>query len=231
MKSITAIIFCAVCALSLSAAPTRSMVAGRHISGSAAPLPYDAEVEHLESTGTQYIKVGPIIGATIVRGRIAAAEIPASGCYKAFGMGYSINFGDDCGINSVGWCGSSIATVQTNVFVEVEYNSSARLVDSVGIGGSGLAVINGANAGKSLFLFCGTNGKTAYITGSGNYMAWRGSIAQFVIFSADGVMHDLQAVRFTNENGVTEGAMYDRVSGALFRNAGTGAFTIGPDKN
>ena len=36
-------------------------------------------------------------------------------------------------------------------------------------------------------------------------------------------------VRFTNENGVTEGAMFDRVSGELFRNAGSGAFTIGPD--
>lgn len=39
------------------------------------------------------------------------------------------------------------------------------------------------------------------------------------------------AVRFTNEQGVSEGAMYDRVSGQLFRNAGTGAFTIGPDKS
>ena len=37
-------------------------------------------------------------------------------------------------------------------------------------------------------------------------------------------------VRFTNESGVLEGAMYDRVSGQLFRNAGTGAFIIGPDK-
>ena len=36
---------------------------------------------------------------------------------------------------------------------------------------------------------------------------------------------DIIAVRFTNEQGVSEGAMYDRVSGALFRNAGTGAFT------
>ena len=27
-----------------------------------------------------------------------------------------------------------------------------------------------------------------------------------------------------------EGAMYDRVSGQLFGNAGTGAFVIGPDK-
>jgi hypothetical protein len=43
-------------------------------------------------------------------------------------------------------------------------------------------------------------------------------------------MCDLISVRFTNEQGVSEGAMYDRVSGAMFRNAGTGAFTIGPDK-
>ena len=44
------------------------------------------------------------------------------------------------------------------------------------------------------------------------------------------VTHDSIPVRFTNEQGVSEGAMYDRVSGALFRNAGTGAFVIGPDK-
>lgn len=41
---------------------------------------------------------------------------------------------------------------------------------------------------------------------------------------------ELIPVRFTNEQGVSEGAMYDKVSGKLFRNAGTGAFVIGPDK-
>lgn len=45
-----------------------------------------------------------------------------------------------------------------------------------------------------------------------------------------GTVRDMISVRFTNEQGVSEGAMYDRVSGRLFRNAGTGAFTIGPDK-
>lgn len=44
------------------------------------------------------------------------------------------------------------------------------------------------------------------------------------------IARDFIAVRFTNESGVSEGAMYDRVSGQLFRNAGTGAFIIGPDK-
>ena len=41
---------------------------------------------------------------------------------------------------------------------------------------------------------------------------------------------DLIPVRFTNGEGETEGAMYDRVSGTLLRNVGTGAFTVGPDK-
>jgi hypothetical protein len=37
-------------------------------------------------------------------------------------------------------------------------------------------------------------------------------------------------IRFTNENNQTEGAMYDKVTKQLFRNAGTGSFIIGPDK-
>ena len=36
-------------------------------------------------------------------------------------------------------------------------------------------------------------------------------------------------VRFTNEYGIAEGAMYDTVSGKLFRNIGTGEFSFGGD--
>lgn len=43
-------------------------------------------------------------------------------------------------------------------------------------------------------------------------------------------VRDMIAVRFTNEQDVSEGAIYDRVSGQLFRNQGTGAFPYGPDK-
>ena len=48
--------------------------------------------------------------------------------------------------------------------------------------------------------------------------------------SNNSALIDLIPVRFTNELGQSEGAMYDRVSGQLFRNAGTGDFIIGPDK-
>lgn len=44
-----------------------------------------------------------------------------------------------------------------------------------------------------------------------------------------GDLRDFIPVRFTNENGIREGAMYDLVSGELFRNQGKGSFGIGPD--
>ena len=52
-----------------------------------------------------------------------------------------------------------------------------------------------------------------------------------VVFSVDNtILGSFIPVRFTNEDGVSEGAMYDKVSGQLFGNSGTGAFVIGPDK-
>ena len=58
----------------------------------------------------------------------------------------------------------------------------------------------------------------------------RTSVKKARIVSMGSVLLDAIPVRFTNENGVSEGAMYDRVSGSLFRNAGTSSFIIGPDK-
>ena len=58
----------------------------------------------------------------------------------------------------------------------------------------------------------------------------RTSVKKARIVSMGSVLFDAIPVRFTNENGVSEGAMYDRVSGNLFRNAGTSSFIIGPDK-
>ena len=41
--------------------------------------------------------------------------------------------------------------------------------------------------------------------------------------------HEIVSVRFRNENGVQEGAMYDKVTGELYREQGTAIITIGPD--
>ena len=55
-------------------------------------------------------------------------------------------------------------------------------------------------------------------------------ISRFKCFDNGEMVCDYIPVRFTNEDGLTEGAMYDYVSGELIRNAGDGAFIIGPDK-
>ena len=65
----------------------------------------------------------------------------------------------------------------------------------------------------------------------GNLEADTATKYYYISIIVDGkLVRDLISVRFTNEDGVIEGAMYDKVSGQLYRNAGTGAFIIGPDK-
>lgn len=69
------------------------------------------------------------------------------------------------------------------------------------------------------------------------FLDWRSSPAPIqnpariyrVVIKQGSNTWDFIPVRFTNENGVSEGAMYDKVSKQLFRNKGTGSFVIGPD--
>lgn len=57
-----------------------------------------------------------------------------------------------------------------------------------------------------------------------------GKISHVLVSEGGNIVRDFIPVRFMNENGQQEGAMYDKVSKQLFRNKGTGSFTIGPDK-
>ena len=69
---------------------------------------------------------------------------------------------------------------------------------------------------------------------------WRFSNVKITVQGV--LVRDFQPVRFTNENGVSEGAMYDRANptigmnpdgsardDGLYRNRGTGAFLYGND--
>lgn len=58
---------------------------------------------------------------------------------------------------------------------------------------------------------------------------WSGRIYGWVVDRDGTIIQDAVPVRFTNEQGQSEGAMYDKVSKQLFRNKGTGSFVIGPD--
>lgn len=184
---------------------------------------YDAEVEYLESTGTQYIKVGSIIGATSMTIIVAATEIPSSGATKFYGIGFLANFQDDFGLNATGWGGYSSYPCTIGVPIEFKADNSGLYID----GTKYLTTQyfkNSVADGNEMFLFCGSSGRNAYITGSGNYMAWRGWISSCVIMSVNVKMFDFIPVRVG-----TVGYMYDKVSGQLFGNSGTGDFLIGND--
>ena len=189
-----------------------------------AGLPYDAEVEYLESTGTQWIDTGYTpSGPTTFN--LSATFTPTSsefdffgayrlytqgsmicGCYNKFVFGYNP---PNSRIDS-----ASLGSAEIYAKIEYSLGQSSRTLKVNGTTYSG----NGATfSNLEVTLF------------RSNFIGIFKCHA-FQIYDANGILvRDFQPVRFTNENGQSEGAMYDRVSRKLFRNAGTGSFTIGPD--
>ena len=191
------------------------------------PLPYDAEVEYLESTGTQWIDTGinPQNAPTIV----ADMQI-----LNTFDRDY---FGN----TNVGVNGGSIFIVDFSYYwlyyyryasstsVRVEYQSQGnRELWSIGKEVSVDGVLKYTSPNTYVH---DANQTNIFIFKSGRGNASTFSLFSFKLYDGSFLVRDMIPVRFTNELGQNEGAMYDRVSDELFRNAGTGAFTIGPDKS
>lgn len=192
-------------------------------------LQYDAEVEYLESTGTQWIdtEIKPSEDlATYLT--FSYQEIKKN--ITAFGSRSSLTSNDRYWINYDGkfeigygsWYGfpmhTNVGVINTIAFNEI-------------VNGNHTFTVNGETC-----TFDGNPNATVNIIIFGRLV---GSMAPFLCkmrlysmsMKRNGVLIlDFIPVRFTNENGDNEGAMYDRVSGQLYRNAGTDAFIIGPDK-
>ena len=200
------------------------------------PLPYDAEVEYLESTGTQWIDTGIVCSIGIgVKVDIAVLELNDTTYPQLFGSFEPNNL-----ISFGGWDNSSkeysagTSSNQVDVMVssfpfvcETKINYMSDGVISITSGSQneqGKFRYDNAANGMKFMLFAGgdLNGVTSY--------DGKCRISGCVVTDVENVKADFIPVRFTNEHGETEGAMFDRVSGQLFRNAGTGTFIIGPDK-
>ena len=188
-------------------------------------LPYDAEVEYLISTGTQFINthIYPKIGYEY---RFDITPNTARFGY-IFGA-LQNNLVTGIAQTSDKWVlynttasrqvdlGLSVGTRYSFVF-----NQSSLFINGIPCDG----VFGTSNVKAPLGVFARLSW-----TGSPSMFASNVAIHNFQIFDGDTPVLDLQPVRFSNEEGLTEGALYDRVSGELFRNAGTGSFLIGPDK-
>lgn len=198
------------------------------------PLPYDAEVEYLESTGTQRIDTGIKIDDNdfVLTSEFQLTRAPVAQWCGYFGTYTSefaastriINYSNTLAYYYGGYRRKSNSQTAINLghvygysrlrFV-LEYMRFRVYENNILIKDVATPAPNGQEDTSTVGLMSG---------------AYCKMFLMHIAHNGDAVL-DMIPVRFTNEQGVDEGAMYDRVSGALFRNAGTGAFVIGPDKS
>ena len=197
-------------------------------------LPYDAEVEYLATTGGQYINTG-IIGSSATKVEIAAYTTNITPTMALFGARNTSNG------NRPSYSIWRSAVQAGGYRMRFDYNSASA--DSVVGGNWDASMVNTITKDNVSNYINGTlaSVNTAHsfsldipfylgtINGSGTPATYYfvGRIYSCEIWDANGVLvFDGIPVRRG-----TVGYLYDRVTGKLFGNAGTGDFVLGPDKH
>lgn len=183
-------------------------------------LPYDAEVEYLECTGSQWIDTGilPVVGYTY-----EMTITPLSGMQGCiFGAGRSSKFLQIAQGSSAYW-----VLYHSSASGQIDLSFVAGQTYNIVFGPSAIT-ING-NAASGLFGTAGISADTIVLfarkyAGEVSMAAVNYRMHAFKILNGDTVVADFIPVR---KSGV--GYLYDRVSGKLFGNAGTGDFVLGQD--
>ena len=210
----------------LIASPTTLLVGAKHSSlvQASGDLPDGlVGVEYLESTGTQWIDTGikptsttkAVVDTAFTKGSVLGSIIPSY---------YSTWF---C------FTGGTAATVR---YYYGSISNYDYMIDKT------IRHVYGISKDFEI------DGSVVYIsyntltTGTQNIYAFgrihngnpndllKGKIFSLEIYDGDDLVCDFTPVHFTNELGQSEGAMYDRVTGEIFGNEGSGSFIIGPDK-
>lgn len=209
------------------AKPQRSNIASDGIDGLDSSLPFDAQVEYLESTGTQWIDTGVFLSSH----HTVSLRSSMTGNNSMFGsvVAGQYFFGGQTTGGSIynAFFGSTVARLEgtriRNVYTAT-ISKDGLVVDGVG-------AVHTLSGNFSCTATCGVFCRNSQSGGFyANDIAASGSRLYWLSISDGAVLvRDFIPVRFTNEFGNAEGGMYDTVSNEIFRNAGKGAFIIGPD--
>ena len=197
------------------------------------PLPYDAEVEYLESTGKQWIDTA-VQSSDKVQFSVWVNTV--GGDMKLFGNSYYLGpWADISWYRSVYRDTSITQAAQTWDTVTLEKSPKLLTVSREGdlftasSWWSASRVDGIATYGTAVPLFAHIN-SSGIKYGDNIVTGWYSPslhlrISFFKAWSNGDIIRDLIPIRKGNI-----GYMYDRVSGQLFGNQGTGYFVIGPDK-
>ena len=218
------------------------LIAARTAAWSGKPLPYDAEVEYLESTGEQWIDTGILAHAPLTfkcTARYSYDGVVSNndiwGCSVRTPTHHFTPFQSNIqGKDLILGVSTTYKQSVNGIFVKDVWATIISVIDApmstVSLDGTTVIRISdlsiaSMNIDMTLPLFVRRHSVNGIV-----YGGVRLAMASCLL-SKDGVsVRDFIPVRFTNGNGNSEGAMFDKVSGQLFRNAGNGSFVIGPDK-
>ena len=189
------------------------------------PLPYDAEIEYLESSGTQWIDTNFIPNVNSAAhiiwspleintyGYFGSRSLDLNGSYRfcgtTFGGGATFTFA----MTYDKWANDKVNLKKNTI-----YNCYAE---------NGKYIINGTEyssdvisdyQGSAFYLF-------RYYRGNNNWHYSKMRCYNLKLYSNNFIVMDMIPVRVG-----TTGYMYDKLSGQLFGNAGTGSFILGSDK-
>ena len=183
-------------------------------------LPYDSKIEYLEATGTQYIDTGILysVGMTVFVNAIYTANFStvqilvapsaAGGCWMGnvpYGSG-TFGFSN----SNTGALGRS--NIRTSLILNY-ISGKTYLIDK-----SSMSSKNGNRSTNP------TTDSMQIFGVSGNYLSSAKLYSCQIHDANNNVLADFIPVRKG-----TVGYLYDKISGALLGNAGTGSFTLGPD--
>ncbi|MBQ3624884.1 MAG: hypothetical protein II950_05635 [Prevotella sp.] len=187
-------------------------------------LSYDAEIEYLESNGTQLINSGftARIGDAITIIFSFEKQPFGSDLLSCFNENDAINYLTFSYIRNIG-NGQRGVRFQyfSNIISTVQYTFVLNTWNTLHIDASGKATFNNITI---------TSAPISEIEGDNNTLKlFAGKFAgriQSLTIEREGI-NVLQLISVRKGN---VGYMYDKVSGKLFGNAGTGQFILGPDK-
>lgn len=177
-------------------------------------LPYDAQVEYIESSGTQYIDTGinfrtvAVIELSLMITKTSSSATAIYGCwYDNSSVPRTQLY-----IQSGRWRGvSTTYSLTTGISNNATYNTSSQYNISIS---SRSAQASDATA----YLFARNSDSGGYIPTDGM------RVISAKMYSNNVLVRDFIPVRVGQI-----GYLYDRVSGELFDNSGTGSFTCGND--
>ena len=179
-------------------------------------LPYDAEVEYLESTGTQYIDTG------YTNSQCPYFSLDVQPLITNVDSGMFGAFTDGCTVQQYNgtWRWFDYGCTLTNIPVDITRTTNiTKNANGWFVDGEITKTSSGLYGDLSLVLF-GLNVNSVKSTTKPL------RVNQLSLFDKNSsLVADFIPIRKGNI-----GYMYDRVSGQLFGNQGTGAFIIGPDK-